>query len=177
MAANQESSEDQGHPQLPETDITVQSHVHFGAAGSFPLRLAEVFFVEDGVFIAEYSKITPFFGMLSKQPGKDAMAMQAIYDRDGIDGALLAADRLIWLHSGMLARVKLVSGGWIGYPKITFYANDQQSYAYRLHDSSQSFDTMADELAEWAETVDVNLELGTGLGISVRENLSRFFTQ
>lgn len=146
-------------------------------AGSFPLRLAEFFFVDDGVYIAEYSKITPFFGLLGKQPGKDAIAMQRIYDRDGIDGVLLASDRLLWLNTTILHRVKLVSGGWIGYPKITFYTTDNQSYAYRIHDESKSFDDMATGLTEWADEFDVTTDIGEGLGISPRENIVRFFWQ
>lgn len=177
MSVPDHPMDDEGHPDLPTTDIEVTAHIHHGMAGSFPLRLAEFFFVSDGVFIAEYSKITPFFGLLAKQPGKDAMAMQAIYDRDGIDGVLLAADRLLWLNAGMLQRVKFVTGGWIGYPKITFYTNDHQSYAYRIHDTSQSFDEVASGLTEWGAATDVEMEIGDGLGITVRENIVRFFWQ
>lgn len=177
MSTESEQSIDDGHPELPQTDIGVQNHIHFGMTGSFPLRLAEIFFVEDGLYIAEYSKITPFFGLMSKQPGKDAMAMQSIYERDGIDGVLLAADRLLWFNHEMIDKVKLVSGGWLGYPKVTVYAEDSKSYAYRIHGTVGSFDEMADGVIEWANETDVDTMIGGGLGISIHENIVRFFWQ
>lgn len=175
MTAETGATPDEGHPDLPTTDIDVEAHIHFGMAGSFPLRLAEFFLVGDGLYIAEYSRITPLFGLATRQPGKDAAAMGAIYDRDGIDGVLLSADRVLWLNPDSIDRVTLHDGGWLGYPKITVYTADRQSYAYRVHGGERSFEGIAADLDDWADGVGVETEAVGGLGLSLRENVVRFF--
>ena len=49
--------------ELPTSDIEVEIRIGFGMTGSFPLRLADLFFVEDGLYVAEYEYLTPIFGL------------------------------------------------------------------------------------------------------------------
>ncbi|MEF8830682.1 MAG: hypothetical protein V5A23_04005, partial [Halobacteriales archaeon] len=45
-------------------------HVHFGATGTVPLRLAELFFTDEGLWIVEYGTFTPLFGLASGGPAR-----------------------------------------------------------------------------------------------------------
>lgn len=168
---------DEGHPDLPATDVEVATHVHFCAAGSFPLRLAELFFADDGLYIVEYSYITPLFGLGTGQPKRDARTMRAVYDRDGLDGVILSGDRVLWLNYGMIERIVLHSGGRLAHPKLTVRAKDGHSYAYRVHDEERRFEGLAADLDARAREFGYDFEAREGLGLTVRENLIRFLWQ
>lgn len=159
---------------LPNTDIEVETHVHFGMAGSFPLRLAELFFADDGLHIVEYSYITPMFGLGTRKHRREARAMQAVYDHHGLDEVLLQGDSVTWLNYDAVERVVLYAGGWLGRPKITVYAADGQSYAYRLHEEGNVVD-VASRIEESADRHGFDVELQTGLGFTPTENVRRFF--
>ena len=83
---------------LPETEITVEAHVHYGMTGSFPLRMAELFFADDGLHVAEYGYVTPLFGLGMRTHKRDATAMRRVYEVHGIDEVLLQADSVVWLN-------------------------------------------------------------------------------
>ncbi len=159
---------------LPNTDIEVAIHVHFGMAGSFPLRLAELFFADDGLHLAEYSYITPLFGLGTKKPGREAEAMQTIYDVHGLDEVLLQADSVTWLAYDTVKRVVIHDGGRLGRPKLTIYTDDQ-SYAYRLHDEHSRNELVAD-IEACADQFDFAVETVSGVGYSPVESIRRFFS-
>jgi hypothetical protein len=157
---------------LPSTDIEVHSHVHFGMAGSFPLRLAELFFADDGLHIAEYAYITPLFGLGTRKHRRESRGMQAIYDHHGLDEVLLQADSVTWLAYDTVERVRVHDGGRFGRPKLTVVADDD-SYAYRIHDEG-SADELAADIEACADDHDFTVETVSGVGFSPAENIRRF---
>lgn len=159
---------------LPNTDIEVAIHVHFGMAGSFPLRLAELFFADDGLHLAEYSYITPLFGLGTKKHGREAEAMQTIYDVHGLDEVLLQADSVTWLAYDTVERVVIHDGGRFGRPKLTVYTDDH-SYAYRLHDEERP-EELAAAIEACADQYDFVVETVSGVGYSPFESIRRFFS-
>ncbi|MFB6112618.1 MAG: hypothetical protein ABEJ58_00785 [Halodesulfurarchaeum sp.] len=167
--------EDRPSPEeAPSTDVEVKAHVHFGMTGSFPLRVADLFFADDGLYIAEYSFITPFFGLLSYKHKNEAEAMGAIFDRWGLDAVMVQADYIYWHSYDNIESVVIHEGGRFTRPKITVYPNEGESHAYRIHDRPQFEEAVAD-LETLADTFGFPLEYGSGLGIYPRENVRRFF--
>jgi len=161
---------------LPSTDIETELHVHFGMAGSFPLRLVDMFFTDDGLHIAEYSYITPMFGLGFKKHKREAGAMQQVYDVHGIDEVLLQADTVYWLNYAAIDRVLLHRGGFMGRPKLTVYpADESRSHAIRLHEDDDA-DDLAASLREVAEDRSFDVVVERGSGFDPRENVERFFS-
>ncbi len=178
MAFDRSESEEIGNvdpEKLPTADITVESHIHYAMAGSFPLQIAELFFTAEGFYIAEYSYITPLFGLGTGKHNKDANAMQAMLDQYGIDAVLLHADHVVWLNYVQIDKIMLYSGGWIGRPKITIYTADHQSYAYRLF-GDREFDAIVEDVSATAEKYDMEVAERNVFGFKPRENLKRFFS-
>jgi hypothetical protein len=161
---------------LPTTDIDVAYHVHYGMTGSFPLRMAELFFANDGVHIAEYAYITPLFGLGFRKHRREAEGMDRIYEIHGIDEVLLQADQVHWINPDGIERVVVYSGGWLGRPKVAVYTSDGLSYAYRLHDEVE-FSELVDGIADWADPYDVPVEDRDGLGFTPVESLWRFLNR
>lgn len=157
---------------LPSTDIEVSIHVHFGMTGSFPLRLADLFFADDGLHIAEYAYITPLFGLGTRKHRRESRGMQAIYDHHGLDEVLLQADSVTWLAYDTVERVVIHDGGRLGRPKLTVYT-DEHSYAYRLH-NEQTAEELAADIGSNQRAVRV--ETVSGVGFSPLENVRRFFS-
>ncbi|GAB3313253.1 hypothetical protein [Haloplanus salinarum] len=162
---------------LPTTDIETELHVHFGMAGSFPLRMADIFFASDGLHLAEYSYITPMFGLGTKKHRREASAMQEIYEVHGLDEVLLQADTVYWFNYEGIDRVVLNRGGRFGRPKLTVYPADEgaRSNAYRLHENDDT-DALAAELREVAEGRPFEVVVESGWGFAPRENVQRFFS-
>lgn len=158
---------------LPNTDIKVAVHVHFGMAGSFPLRLADLFFADDGLHIAEYDYITPLFGLGTKKHVREANAMERIYDVHGLDEVLLQADSVTWLAYDTIEQVIIHDGGRLGRMKLTIYT-DICSYAYRLHDEENQKD-LAANIETCANRHGFMVKTISGVGFSPIENVRRFF--
>jgi hypothetical protein len=137
-------------------------------AGSFPLRLAEVFFTSDGLHLVEYGYITPLFGLGSKKHRREAEAMGPVNDYHDIDEVLLRDDSVTWLDYGTVERVVLHDGGWFGRPKLTVYT-DEHSYAYRLHDD-QGIAKLAADIEACADRRGFAVEVVSGVGFSPRSN-------
>lgn len=159
---------------LPSTDIETEVHVHFGMTGSFPLRIGDLFFADDGLHVVEYAYITPMFGLGTKKHKREAEAMQSVFDVHGLDEVLLQGDRVVWLNYDCVDRVVVYTGGYVGRPKVTVYTDDGRTYAYRLHDGTDAEELRA-ALSEVGETHDVAVSLESGTGFSPRESLKRFF--
>jgi hypothetical protein len=161
---------------LPETDIETEVHVHFGMAGSFPLRIADLFFATDGLHIVEYSYITPMFGLGSKKHRREANAMESVYDIHGLDEVLLQGDSVHWLRYDALDRIVLHDGGRFGRPKLTVYpaGEDARSHAIRLHEIDD-IDDLAASLREVAADYGFEFVVESGWGFAPRENIQRFF--
>ncbi|WP_049936509.1 hypothetical protein [Haloplanus natans] len=161
---------------LPSTDIETELHVHFGMAGSFPLRLVDMFFADDGLHIVEYSYITPMFGLGFKKHRREAGAMQDVYEVHGIDEVLLQADTVHWLNYRGIDRVLLHRGGFVGRPKLTVYpADGSRSHAIRLHEEDDP-DALAESLREVAEGRPFDVVVENGSGFDPLENVQRFFS-
>ncbi|WP_254545020.1 hypothetical protein [Halomarina pelagica] len=159
---------------LPTSDVEVECHVHFGMTGSFPLRLAEVFFANDGLHVAEYAYLTPMFGLGTRKHRREAGAMARIYEIHGIDEVLLQADAVRWYAYDALDRVTLHDGGRFGRPRIAVHPVAGASRAYRLHEVDD-LDALADAVAACGERHGFAVERGRGIGFSPRESVERFF--
>jgi hypothetical protein len=161
---------------LPSTDIETELHVHFGMTGSFPLRLVDMFFADDGLHVVEYSYITPMFGLGFKKHRREAGAMQDVYDVHGIDEVLLQGDTVHWLNYAAIDSVVLHRGGFIGRPKLTIYpADGSRSHAIRLHEGDDP-DALAASLREVAKGRPFGVVVENGYGFDPRENIERFFS-
>lgn len=179
MASNPapESVEEGEFEDLPSTDIETELFVHFGMAGSFPLRIVDTFFANDGVHIAEYSYITPLFGLGMKKHSREAGAMEEVYDVHGLDEVLLQADKTYWFSYEALDRVVLHLGGRFSRPKLTIYPADEtaRSHAFRLHDEDDP-ESLAASLREVAEDRSFDVVVESGSGYDPVENVQRFFS-
>jgi hypothetical protein len=160
---------------LPNTSVEVHTHINFGMTGSFPLRLAELFFADDGIYIVEYGYITPLFGLGARKHRREAKAMKAVYDRHGLDEVLVQGDSVTWLNYATVTQVTLYDGGRLGRPKIAVQPENGPSHAYRLHDSI--FEELAFSVEEVCERYDVTVEKNAGIGFSPSESLRRFFNR
>ena len=158
---------------LPNTDIDVEAHVHFGMTGSFPLRLAELFFADDGLHLVEYSYITPMFGLGTRKHAREAESMQRVYDYHGLDEVLVQGDSVTWLNYDTVEWVVVHDGGWIGRPKVDVRADDR-SYAYRLHADADADEIVAN-LRGPADRHGFALDQRAGVGYDLRDSLRRFF--
>jgi hypothetical protein len=149
---------------LPSTNIEVIHHLNFGMAGSFPLRLADIFLCKDGLYITEYGNITPLFGLVTRRHKREANVMQTIYEYHGIDEILLQSDLVMWINYANLEQVRIHDGGRFGRPKITVSTEDKASYAYRIHGevSLRELQTSMKEITDQNE-FDVNFVAGYGL--------------
>lgn len=159
---------------LPNTDVEVAVHVHYGMAGSFPLRLADLFFADDGLYVAEYGYITPIFGLGTRKHHREADAMNRVFGVHGLDEVLVQADHVHWYNYSGIDRVRLDAGGRFGRPKLTVYGHDGRSRAYRLHETER--ETLAAELERFLGERGVEFADRTGLGFDPAENVRRFFS-
>jgi hypothetical protein len=160
----------------PGTDVEVEAHVHYGMTGTFPLRLGELFFADDGLYVAEYSYITPFIGLTTRKHRKEAKAMGAIYEKYGLDAVLVQADNVTWHNYDNVDRVVVHEGGWLGRPKIAVYPDSGPSHAFRVHDKVSWAEALGD-LEGCAKRHPFDLEHRSGLGFTPRESIRRFFWQ
>lgn len=158
-----------------ESGVEVAVHVHFGMTGSFPLQLAELFFADDGVHLAEYGLITPLFGLGAKKHEREAAAMAGLYEEYGVDEVKARARSSTWLSYEFLDRVVVSDGGRLGNPRVGMYAVDGTSNAYRIHDEEFDPDGFVRELRELADERGFDVERESGLGYRPRESLRRFF--
>lgn len=158
----------------PSTDVSVLAHVHFLMTGSFPLRVADLFFADDGLYIAEYTFITPFFGLMMRKQHREERAMKAIYDRWGLDAVLVQADFVIWHSYDNIDHIDINTGGRFVRPKITIYPKGGRSHAYRVHDRDQ-WENARETIVSIGADEDVPIEEKGGLGIHPGENIRRFF--
>lgn len=161
--------------ELPNTDVEVHTHVHFGMTGSFPLRLAELFFADDGLYIAEYAYITPMFGLATRKHRREAKGMAAIFEIHGLDEVLLQADGVVWHSYENLKRVVLYEGGSLGRPKVLVQLKEGRAHAYRLHEDDPELEKFATSLEACGERENFDVVRRTGVGFSPRRTLARFF--
>lgn len=160
--------------ELPDSEIDVLVRVGFGMTGSFPMRLADLFFTRTGVYVAEYEYLTPLFGLGARKHRREAAAMERIYEVHGIDEVLLQADTVVWHAYENIERVTLHDGGRLGRPRLAVYPATGSSHAYRLHDR-ETVTTLAADLDAVLAEHDVDFEHASGLGYRPRESLERFF--
>jgi len=177
MASEADEIDPEEFEDLPSTDIETDLHVHFGMAGSFPLRIVDLFFASDGLHVVEYSYITPMFGLGTKKHQREAGAMQRVYDIHGIDEVLVQADTVYWLNYEAVDRVVLHRGGYFGRPKLTIYPTDEtaRSHAVRLHEEDDP-DALAASLEDVAAGRPFDVVVESGTGFDPVENVQRFFS-
>lgn len=159
---------------VPESGIEVEAHLHFGMTGSFPLRLGDLFFADDGLYVVEYGYVTPFIGLTARKHRRESAHMAVLYEQHGIDAVLVVADSVVWHGYDNVERVTAHSGGWLGRPKITVYPDEGPTHAYRFHDRPRFEEGIAD-LEAVAREHGFELERREGLGFAPRESIRRFF--
>lgn len=161
-------------PEPVESDVEVGIHAHFGMRGSFPLRIAEVFFAEDGVHIAEYGMVTPMFGLGMNKHHREAGAMQEVFEEYGIDEVLARADAVTWLAYDAIDEVVVSDGGYLGNPRVGIYTERQEAKAYRIHDEQFDSHGFVDALTSYGAAHDLDVSHESGLGYRPVESLRRF---
>lgn len=159
---------------VPESGIEVEAHLHFGMTGSFPLRMGDLFFADDGLYVVEYGYVTPFIGLTSKKHRRESTGLASLYDRFGIDAVLVEADAVVWHAYDNVDRVVVHTGGWLGRPKVTVYPGEGPTHAYRFHDRP-TFEEGVAELEAVARRRNLQLDREEGLGFAPRESIRRFF--
>ena len=157
---------------LPSTDIEVLYYLNFGMAGSFPLRLADIFFCKDGLYITEYGNITPLFGLATRRHKREANVMQTIYEYHGIDEVLLQSDLIMWINYENLERVSIHEGGRFGRPKIAVFTDDEASYAYRIHGEAALQELRAN-IKETADQNGFSIDSVSGYGLKLGDWLPK----
>lgn len=163
-----------GEPTVPTTGIEVEAHFHFGMTGSFPLRLGDLFFADDGLYVVEYGYVTPFVGLTARKHRREAAGMRSLVEQYGIDAAILEADSVVWHDYDDLERVVVHEGGWLGRPKVAVYPATGPSHAYRFHDRV-AFEEGLVEFESVADAHRIRVDERSGLGFTPRESLVRFF--
>jgi hypothetical protein len=158
-----------------ESDIEVGIHAHFGMKGSFPLRIAELFFAADGLHIAEYGMVTPMFGLGMNKHHREAGAMKQVFEQYGIDEVLARADAVTWLAYDAIDEVVVSDGGRLGNPRIGVYTQRREAKAYRIHDDEFDSRGFVDALASYGSEYDIGVSHESGLGYRPVESLRRFF--
>ncbi|MFB6161468.1 MAG: hypothetical protein ABEJ61_09880 [Haloferacaceae archaeon] len=174
MTESTRAADDATGEDVPSSGIEVETHVPFGMTGSFPLRLADLFFADDGLYIAEYSYITPFVGLTAGKHRREASAMREIYDRYGLDAVLVTANTVVWHSYRNIERVTVHEGGRVGRPKLAVYPEVGPSQAYRFH-RRPAFEEGVADVDAVAERHGFPVEHERGLGFTPRESLRRFF--
>lgn len=159
---------------VPESGIEVEAHVHYGMTGSFPLRLGDLFFADDGLYVAEYGYVTPFIGLTVRKHKRESAAMASLYERFGIDAVLVEADVVVWHAYENVDRIAIYDGGWLGRPKVAVHPERGPTHAYRFHDRPAFEEGVAD-LEDVARRHGFRVERESGLGFSPRESIRRFF--
>lgn len=160
--------------EVPETGIEVEAHFHFGMTGSFPLRLGDLFFSDDGLYVVEYGYVTPFIGLTARKHRREAAGMRDLVDRHGVDAAIIVADSVVWHAYDNVERVVVHDGGWLGRPKVAVYPESGPSHGYRFHDRP-AFEETVGELVAVADEYGIDVDERSGLGFTPRESLERFF--
>jgi hypothetical protein len=168
------AGDDVDERRAPSTDVEVEVHVPFGMTGSFPLRVAELFFADNGFYVTEYSYITPFIGLTAGKHRREASAMQRVYDRYGLDAVLFQADSVVWHSYGNLDRLVVYDGGWLGRPKIAVYPETGPSHAYRFHNRT-GYEEAVTDLEACADRHGFTIEWRDGLGFTPKKSVRRFF--
>lgn len=164
----------ESEPEPVESDIEVGIHAHFGMRGSFPLRIAEVFFAADGVHIAEYGMVTPMFGLGMNKHHREAGAMQEVFEEFGLDEVLARADAVTWLAYDAIDEVVVSDGGRLGNPRVGIYTKRQEAKAYRIHDEKFDSHGFVDALTSYGAAHDLDVSHESGLGYRPVESLRRF---
>lgn len=167
---------DAGDERIGRSGIDVRLHGHFGMTGSFPLRIAEVFFASDGVHVAEYGIITPLFGLGASKHEREAAAMQQVLDEHGLDEVLARSDAVRWFSYDAIERVVVSDGGWLGNPRLGLYPTEGEPHAYRIHDDGFDPDSFTDRLSAIADDDGFDVVAESGLGYRPRESVRRFIS-
>lgn len=159
---------------LRRSGIEVDAHLHFGMTGSFPLRLGDLFFAADGLYVVEYGYVTPFVGLAGRKHRRESSAMASLYERYGIDAVLAEADSVVWHRYENVRQVRAYTGGRLGRPKVAVYPRTGPSHAFRFHDRP-GFEEGAADLATVADRRGFAFDERDALGFAPRESLRRFF--
>jgi hypothetical protein len=155
---------------------TVGVHLHFGMTGTLPLRLAELFFTDEGLTVVEYGTITPLFGLATGGHRREAARMADAYVEDGIEGAERAGDRTVHLEYDEIDRIVCFDGRMFAREKVAIHLRDDEPpYAYRIH-APVDLEEFAAGLATFPPTVDVEVAVRSGIGFRPSESIARFRT-
>jgi len=150
----------------------VHVHVHLAVTGSFPLRVADLLFTDDGVVIPEYEYLTPLFGIA--RSGVDAAGDRARerFTEAGTTGLVEMAERVHRLRYDEIASVDLYHSR-VGRPKLAVVTEPGPPYAYRVH-APVDVDALEDALASLGERRGFPVERHAQIGYSPVESLRRF---
>lgn len=162
-----------GDRSAEETETTVGVRVHFTMTGTTPLRLADLFFTDDGLTIVEYGRITPLVGLAIGSPEQRAAEMARTYAEGGLSAVADAGERTIDLAYDEVDRVVLHDGGRLARERIAIRVREGPPYAYRIH-APIDLEPLESGLARFPPTANLAVERRRGSGFSPIESLRRF---
>ncbi|MEF8773243.1 MAG: hypothetical protein V5A37_00810 [Halobacteriales archaeon] len=148
-------------------------HVHFGATGTVPLRLAELFFTDEGLWIVEYGTFTPLFGLASGGPSRAADRMARTFAEDGFRAVRERGDRVVHLAYEDVERVVCHDGGRLARERVAVHVAEGPPYAYRVH-ADVDLEALAAGLAAFGPTAALPVAVRSGVGFAPRSSLRRF---
>lgn len=152
---------------------TVGVHVHFAMTGTVPLRLADLFFTDEGLLVVEYGVFTPLFGLATGGPRRAAARMARAYAEAGVAAVRERGDHTVALAYDDVEGVVLHDGGRLARERVAVEVADGPPYAYRVH-APVDLGALAEGLSAFGPTADLPVAVRSGHGFSPVESLRRF---
>lgn len=148
-------------------------HVHLVMGGAFPLRMADLLFMDSRLVIPEYHYLTPIFGIARGKTHAVAESAVERFQAEGTVGLVEMAERTHHVDYADVERVRLYTGRSIGRPKVAIDVVSGPPYAYRVH-APVDMDRLAAALQGLGSRREFPVELHSGLGFDPINSLRRF---
>lgn len=142
-------------------------------AGTFPLRVADLFFTDEELVIAEYAYLTPLFGLAGGNATQASASAAARFREGGVPAVCDAAERVHRQSYRELDRVRIYDGGSAGRPKVAVDVSAGPPYAYRIH-APVDLDALTEPLVALGDDRSFDVSRRNGLGFSPGASLRRF---
>lgn len=151
----------------------VHVHVHLAMTGTFPLRVADLFFTDGGVLVPEYEYLTPLFGIVGRQVPEVSTQARKCYRQHGVGGLIEEAERVHRIPYEEVDCVRFYDESGAGRPKLAVDVVSGPPYAYRIH-APVDDDALAGALRSLGERRGFEVRTASTLGFSPLNSLRRF---
>lgn len=158
---------------MTEHPPAVHVHVHLAMAGTFPLRVADLLFTDDGLLVPEYEYLTPLLGIARGRVPDVAESARRQYRDDGVEGLIETAERTHRVPYEDIDQVRTYDDSGLGRPKIAVDVTDGPPYAYRIH-APVDVDALTEALRSLGSRRDFAVASASTLGFSPVNSIKRF---